>query len=262
MANTKKVRRIRKNNTRKNNTRKNKSKKTRVKRGGANHTKKRISIKLPLPRLSLPRLSLGKRPYTRNGTKSKSWRGETLVNATSLFKGKAKKSYESAIYKAEKKYTNNYKRLVEALGTPPYNQTPEQQIVTGNPGKHSNLHRVIKNGPTHSIVRRTSLGSKPSFSSPLRENTTPHKVLYNRYINIKSKIANLISQRQNRYRNGSERSQSKNPFESEKVIREMKLGLRKFHNAENQKLEGLKKQANNLATKLKGGPYGHSSSFA
>ena len=29
-----------------------------------------------------------------------------------------------------------------------------------------------------------------------------------------------------------------------------------------EKLEGLKKQANNLATKLKGGPYGHSSSFA
>ena len=48
MVNTKKAKRIRKNNTRKNNIRKNKSKKTRVKRGGGNKTKKGISIKLPL----------------------------------------------------------------------------------------------------------------------------------------------------------------------------------------------------------------------
>lgn len=198
MANTKKAKRIRKNNTRKN-IRNNKSKKTRVKRGGGNKTQKRTSIRLPL--LLSPIKSLVKKLQGSRRKKSR-------INTRSLFENSNinPEGWARKIKNLEQKHSNAIESHYRVnIGKP--TKLEEERIIrlmNHTPiTKPEALSEMLRLKPrrlrTHPFSREISPLAKgtyatPTYTSQTNFNFNKMKQLNRKKAAINNKISNLNRQ--------------------------------------------------------------------
>ena len=144
MANTKKAKRIRKNNTRKNNTRKNKSKKTRVKRGGSNETQRKPNLNGQLPILLSPR---------KNSTKGKG-KKKGLISRFMKMRSPLRKSY-----------------FLKKKNSKSLNVLPTHEIITESKHPHlTSIHNIDKQkNRMFQLQQNSNLHKAIKFSNSLEK---------------------------------------------------------------------------------------------